>query len=333
MAPAEPSHPLVLLLIALGLLLLPAQQALGQNPSVAEAYPLASTEAVRIMAPRLEREYTYMVTLPLGYAANPDRRYPVLYYTDAPQSIALIAGMYRRMRDAGMGLQDAILVGLGYAMGDSGETSRRRDYTPTPNGDIDARSNMPGQPVVYGEAEPYRQHLAQEAFPELERRYRIDPSQRIYLGHSYGGLFGVHVLLTEPRMFRQYVLISPSLWYDRRLMLARERGYATRHKDLPARALFLVGGAETVPDPDHEPHSRARFQMVEDMGELVRQLQARHYPGLSIEQRVLPGENHASVYVPAVQAGLSWALPGTGRPPHVPCAVPDCRVPFQPQKR
>ena len=308
---------------------------LGAAPAAAEAegahpYPLANTEAIRIESPSLGRAYEMLVTLPFGYAANPERRYPVLYYTDAPQSVALLAGMARRLRDGGMGLEDAILVGLSYAVGDSGETSRRCDYTPTTHGDIDARSNMAGRPVRYGGAEDYRLHLLHEAFPELERRYRIDPERRTYLGHSYGGLFGVHVLLTAPQMFRQYILISPSLWYDRRLMLARARGYAMRHHDLPARVLFLIGGDESVPDPDSEPHSRARFAMVEDMAELVGSLRSGHYPNLVVEQHVLPGENHASVFVPAVNMGLRWALPGPGRPPHIPCAVPGCRLPYQP---
>ena len=298
-------------------------------PLGAEPYPLANTETVRIEAPTLGRAYEYLVTLPPGHAASPERRYPVLYYTDAPQSAALLAGMVRRLRDGGMGLEDAILVGLSYAVGDTGAFSRRRDYTPTPNGDIDARSDMPDRAVLYGEAEDYRRYLAEIALPELERRYRIDPRRRTYLGHSYGGLFGVHVLLTAPEMFRQYVLISPSLWYDRRLMLARERGYAMRHKDLPARILLLIGGEESVPDPDTEPHGRARFAMVEDMEELVRNLRSRHYPSLAVEARVLPGENHASVYVPAANIGLRWAFPGAGRPAHVPCEVPGCRLPFQ----
>lgn len=329
------------LLLAGLLLALPAQAqpvAPAAEPAAdTRPYPLTNTEVFRLPAKALGRDYEYVVTLPFGYADNPDRRYPVLMYTDTPQSVNLITGMHRRLRAGGRGLEDAILVGLGYAVGDTGEYSRRRDYTPTPHGDIDARSDMPGRAVAYGEAEGYRLHLRDELFPELERRYRIDPARRIYLGHSYGGLFGTHVLLTEPTMFQSYVLISPSLWYDRRLMIARERGYATRHKDMPARAFFMIGGEETVPDPDTEPHGASRMAMVEDMAEMVQNLEARDYPGLSVKQQVFPGEDHGSVYVPAVRAGLEWALPGTGKSAHVPCLdaagkpIPHCRMPWAPR--
>lgn len=309
----------------------------AQEPAPPPRYELPNSEALRIPAKALGREYEYVVVLPAGYASRPERRYPVLMYTDAPQSIGLITGMHRRLRASERGLQDAIIVGLGYAVGDSAEYSRRRDYTPTTHGDIDARSDMPGRTVAYGEAEGYRRHLKDEVFPELERRYRIDPAQRVYLGHSYGGLFGMHVLLNEPEMFRKYVLISPSLWYDRRLMIARERGYAMSHKDMPAQVYFMIGGDETVPDPDTEPHGASRMAMVEDLAEMVRNLEARGYPRLSVKQKVFPGEDHGSVYVPAVREGLEWALPGSGKSEHKPCLdaggkpIPHCRMPWAPK--
>jgi len=67
---------------------------------------------IRIPGKALGRDYDYVVTLPFGYADNPGRRYPVLMYTDVPQSLELIAGMHRRLRAGGRGLEDAILVGL-----------------------------------------------------------------------------------------------------------------------------------------------------------------------------------------------------------------------------
>lgn len=298
-------------------------------PAAAEPWPLPRSEVVAIEAPELGRAYRYIVVLPPGYEANPEKLYPALFYTDAPQSTALLAGMVTRLTSGGRGLEPAILVGLGYADGDSGQFSRRRDYTPTPHGDIDAVSDMPGRPVRYGEAEAYRRHLEARVLPELERRFRIDSARRIYLGHSYGGLFGTHVLLTSPGMFHRYVLISPSLWYDRRLMLARERGHATLKRDLPAKALFLIGGEETVPDPDAEPFGSALNAMVEDQEAFVAALRSRRYPSLEVESRVLAGEDHGSVYVPAVRMGLEWALPGTGKPPRTACPPenPTCRYP------
>lgn len=316
-----------------GALLAALAPALAQEPPTPNRYELPSTSVHRIDAQALGRAYDVVVWLPPSYASSPERRYPVLFTTDMPQSLPLLIGLHRRLRASERGLEDAIIVGLGYATGDTGEYSRRRDYTPTPHGDIDAVSDMPGRKVAYGEAEGYRLHLRDEVFPFLEGRYRIDPARRIYAGHSYGGLFGTHVLLTEPAMFQKYILISPSLWYGRRLMIARERGYATRHKDLPAQAFFLIGGEETVPDPDTEPFGSSRMAMVEDMDALTATLKGRNYPSLTVQSRVFPGEDHGSVYPDALRAGMEWALQGSGKRPHTPCDVPGCRMPWSPGKQ
>ncbi|MFN7176073.1 MAG: alpha/beta hydrolase [Thermaurantiacus sp.] len=320
-----------LALLVAALLAVPAGAQPASEPE-APPYALPNTHVHRIRAEALGREYELHVALPPGYHANPDRRYPVLFTTDSPQSFPIIRGIHGRLRGGGAVLEDAIIVGLGYAIGDDGVQSRRRDYTPTPHGDIDARPTM-ARPVVYGEAEGYRLHVRDEVFPFLEARYRIDPERRIYTGHSYGGLFGTHVLLTEPEMFRKYVLISPSLWYGRRVMIARDRAFAMRNRDLPAQLFFMIGSRETVPDPDTEPHSQSRFAMVEDMDELVSNLRSRSYPSLQLEARVIPDEDHASVYFEAIRRGMEWALPGTGRAGHQPCLdeagqpVPFCRWP------
>jgi hypothetical protein len=316
--------------LLLAALLAAAPLAAQEAAPAPKRYELPSTEVHRIEAKALGRAYDIVVWLPPSYASSPDRKYPVLFTTDMPQSLPLILGLHRRLRASERGMEDAIIVGLGYAVGDTGEYSRRRDYTPTPHGDIDAVSDMPGRAVAYGEAEGYRLHLKNEVFPFLESRYRVDPARRIYAGHSYGGLFGTHVMLTDPAMFRKYILMSPSLWYGRRLMIARERGYAMSHKDLPAQAFFMIGGEETVPDPDTEPFGASRMAMVEDMNEIVANLKARNYPSLKVQSRIFPGEDHGSVYPDAIKAGMEWALPGTGKRPHVPCATPGCRHPFQP---
>ena len=319
------------LLLALSLLALPAfAQAEAPAP---KRYELPNTQVLGIHSERLGRDYELYVWLPPSYATSPDRRYPVIFTTDAPQSFPLMTGLHRRLRASERGMQDAIIVGLGYAVGDTGEYSRRRDYTPSIFGDIDARSDMPGRPVKYGEAEQYRLHLKEEVFPFLESRFRIDPAQRIYAGHSYGGLFGTHVLFADPAMFRKYILISPSLWYGRRQMIGQERGYAAGHRDLPAEVYFMIGGEETVPDPDTEPFSQSRMAMVEDMDEMVRMLKSRNYPSLKVQSRIFPGEDHGSVYPDAIRAGMEWAIPGSGKRPHVPCETPGCRLPWSPQEK
>jgi predicted alpha/beta superfamily hydrolase len=95
-----------------------------------------------------------------------------------------------RVGGHGPDLPEVILVGLGYAKGDTPEFSRRRDYTPSLNRDADLRSDMAGRAPAFGEAAGYRHFLADEVFPFIARSYRADMSRKVFAGHSYGAHLG-----------------------------------------------------------------------------------------------------------------------------------------------
>ena len=122
-------------------------------------YVLEDTEVREIRARALHRDYQLFISLPRGYAES-TRRYPVLFVTDANYAFPLIRSIAKRIRNGGEDMEDFILVGLSYAKGETPEYSRRRDYTPTANGDKEAVSDMLSAPPVYGEAEGYRKFIA-----------------------------------------------------------------------------------------------------------------------------------------------------------------------------
>ena len=251
---------------------------------------------------------SYALYLPDGYAANPARTYPVLFVTDAPYAFPLIRSIARRVGDHGDGLRDFVLIGLSYAKGDTPKYSRNRDYTPTPKGPSDAESDMPGHAPLYGEAEGYRRFIAEEVFPFVASHYRVDMHEKIYAGHSYGGLLGVHMLLTDPGMFEHYILGSPSLQFDSRVMFERERAYAASHKDLPADVFMAVGAFESgdaAPPGKRHPSS---VDMVRNVQMFERVLKSRHYPGLHIQSVVIGGEDHLTVFPALITHGLQAML-------------------------
>ena len=240
--------------------------ALAPAPSPAaeatQPYVLSDTEVHVLHAPRLARDYEIDVSLPPSYGSG-QRRYPVVFVTDAPYAFPVTRAIEARIAGHSKELPEFILVGLGYAKGDTGEYSRRRDYTPSARGDRDATSDMPGRPVVYGEAEGYRRFVAEEVFPFIASHYRADMSRKVFAGHSYGSLFGAWVMLTAPEMFDGYVLGSPSLWFDERLLFTRERTFAAAHQDLHARVYLGAGEFEAL-SPKGRPHD-PRYNTDEDM--------------------------------------------------------------------
>ena len=50
--------------------------------------------------------------------------------------------------------------------------------------------------------------------PYLDRRYRTTPL-RVIVGHSLGGLFATYALSHRPELFTGYILLEPSLWWNR----------------------------------------------------------------------------------------------------------------------
>lgn len=264
------------------------------------AYLLKGTEVVPTPSLRLGRDYEAFVSLPADYAQS-TRRYPVLYVTDADYAFPLIRAIANRVDRHGVGLQDFILIGLSYAKGENGAVSRNRDYTPGGAGVRPSPEQASGE---YGQAAAYLQFLREEALPVLERRYRIDPSRRIFVGHSYGALLGLHVLFTQPSLFSHYILGSPSLWFDQHQTFATERRYAAQHKTLAARVRVFIGAEETV------KQGRGR-DMVGDLARFSAQIRQRNYRGLDWASSVLPGEDHATVFPLLITRGLMWALPET----------------------
>ncbi len=271
---------------------------------------LPDTEQREIVSKTLGRTYEVFVSLPRDYRENTSHRYPVLFITDTTYAFPLVRSIARMVGDKGSGLEDFILVGLSYGKGDTPQQSRRRDYTPTPNGPRSATtSDMPGQPVLHGQAEAYRRFIRDEVFPVIASHYRADMARKTFAGHSYGALLGTHMLLTEPTMFQKYILSSPSLWYDQRVMFQREQNYTRQHDDLPAQVFLSVGSYETIKPGATDPRYNSEVDLLGDMRRFEARLQAHGYPGLSVESTVIADEDHLSVYPVAITRGLKWALP------------------------
>jgi predicted alpha/beta superfamily hydrolase len=153
---------------------------------------------------------------------------------------------------------------------------RTRDYTPT--------HTLRGG---YGEAfqrfcggGPAFLELLDERFlPFVDERYRTN-GERALVGHSYGGLFVTWVLLTHPDSFDRYLAVSPSYWYDDRVVFRMEEKVATPRPDLRARVFLTAGALENPP--------RTRFALADDLEAFAEKLSGRGYPGLELEMRLFP---------------------------------------------
>lgn len=265
-------------------------------------YEVPGSEVFDLADGRRAIPYQLFVSLPPSYGTQPDRRYPVVFVTDADYGFPMLRLIGRRMNGEGPRIEEFILIGLSYAKGEDGVVSRRRDYTPTAKGPSTAPPD-----AHHGEALQYRDFLRDTVLPYVDSKWRTQPGRRVYVGHSYGGLLGAQILLTQPKMFSGYVLGSPSLWFDKRHLLREAPALLAKQKALDAKVYMYVGEFEQL-----RP-GVARYQqevdMVGDNRAFADMLRARQFSGLKLQSVVLPDEDHLSVAPRGFTKGLLYLLP------------------------
>jgi len=177
------------------------------------------------------------VYLPPNYAANPNRKYPVLYLLDGQNVFdgarSFIPNLEWRADEAaqrliGAGLIDPIII----VAVDNGNTKRIDEYTPT-------RTERGG-----GEGDKFGQFLTTEVMPFINKTYRTDPlgPKTGLAGSSLGGLITAHLGLKYPTRFGRLGVMSPSVWWDNRVILRTVRGYSGTQR---ARVWIDMGTRES----------------------------------------------------------------------------------------
>lgn len=258
---------------------------------------LASDERRTIRSEALSEDRAFVVALPRSYhdRGNEARDYPVLFVLDAEWHFRSVSAVVDHMSSEGDVIPEMIVVGV-YAQG-----HRARDMTPT--------YSLVGSTGVEkrhleesGGADAFLTFLRHELIPEIDRQYRTRP-YRVLAGHSLGGLFAVHTLTRAPEAFGAYLAIDPSLWWDDEVMVGRAREAFDR-ANLDHTALFLARANTRAPGlPDWETH----FDAIGRFAELVA---SRAPAGLRYADRTFDEDGHASVPLPAVQAGLRHVFDG-----------------------
>jgi predicted alpha/beta superfamily hydrolase len=162
--------------------------------------------------------------------------FPVLYLADGPTYINLVASTMDILA-----LNDRMppLVIVGIA-----NTDRTRDMTPSHADEKNPDGTVHADPTSGG-ADHFVDFIRNELMPEIGRRYRVAPF-KVFVGHSFGGLLAVHILITRPDMFQAYIAASPSLWWDNESTLRQAQDFFAAHAELNKRFFFDLGneGAE-----------------------------------------------------------------------------------------
>jgi uncharacterized protein len=165
------------------------------------------------------RPFHIYVRLPMDYAANPEKKYPVVYLLDG-DTLFPILGANHLFLHFDENLPEAIVVGIAYGSFDPAINRRDYDFSAPA---VDAKANQGGAPAFHA-------FVKKELLPTIESRFRTDPERRILYGNSRGGYFVLWSAFTDPDLFWGRIVSNPSLDPGRELFFSQPA--KARKKDL-----------------------------------------------------------------------------------------------------
>ena len=205
------------------------------------------------------RDYRITVGVPDSYAANPERRYPILYVTDGYWDYKLLKSIVGGLVYDKV-IPEIILVGIGYP-GEAPDYGRLRRWDLTPVSDSPEDDANLGES---GHAAEFLDVLERQIIPFVEGRYRVDSSYRVLGGSSLGGLFALYVMFTKPALFAGVHRAQPGGAVRGRLAASSRGG---------VRQVGQAAGRAPVHD-----RRRKGATVVGPRGEEVRRAAARSAP-------------------------------------------------------
>ena len=250
---------------------------------------IANSEILELPSALTGKQHELIVGLPPSYASEPERSYPVIYlldgYWDFNLVNTLMGGLiYDRVAP------ELIVVGLSYGgQNPSYDRLRGDDYTPT-------RSHPSHSAEPFGGGGGRFLKLIEDSvLPTIERRYRVDPRQRILSGHSLGGLFTLYALFERPELFASFLALSPAVGWDERWLFGREKQFQKEHARVERRVWLSVGDSEW-------PH------FTQACRDFFEQFRASRYAGMALDVKVVEGERHSGVKPESYNRALRFAF-------------------------
>lgn len=176
---------------------------------IKEKRTLTIGETIEFQSKILEENRKFNIYLPNGYSNDSLKTYPVIYLLDGSidEDFIHISGLVQFGSFSWINMiPESIVVGIS-------NIDRKRDFTfPTTN-----KKDKIDFPTT-GESEKFINFIEKELQPLIEEKYNID-SIKTLIGQSLGGLLATEILFKKPELFDNYIIASPSLWWDNESLL------------------------------------------------------------------------------------------------------------------
>jgi predicted alpha/beta superfamily hydrolase len=166
--------------------------------------PFSIGETIEFHSTILDENRALNIYLPNGYSPDSLKKYPVIYLLDGSvdEDFIHIVGLVQFGSFSWIEMiPESIVVGIA-------NIDRKRDFT-FPTNNVKDKADFP----TTGGSEKFIQFIESELQPFIESNYKTD-SVKTIIGQSLGGLLATEILLKKPELFDNYIIVSPSLWWD-----------------------------------------------------------------------------------------------------------------------
>ncbi|WP_026461277.1 alpha/beta hydrolase [Adhaeribacter aquaticus] len=237
------------------------------NPDFIKSFNLSSKET--------GIDYTISIKLPEDYHTSSEI-YHTMYVLDAEQVEEYVSKVCEKTSKE-LNTQNVIVIGIKYQKGNYRDT----DYTPTPTDHGKGGSTK------------FLNFIQKELIPRIESEFRAAPARnkRTILGHSFGGLFGAFALTKHNDLFGNYLLLSPSLFYDNSIVLQYEKEARPIIKRNSQLVVISLGGTEKglIPGNDYLHQHLKSF-----------------YTNTTSYFHLVPGKGHIASRNPSIEKAIKF---------------------------
>ena len=250
----------------------------------------------------LQESREIYIQLPESFNPDSDTKYPVTYILDGDVMLNALHTVHSYY--SGGFMPEMILVGI------SNGEHRTRDLTTS------ELSERRGQAYNQenGGAEKFTQFIESELIPFVEDKYPVT-NYRTLIGHSYGGLFTVNMLLKHTDLFKNYLAIDPSMDWDKQKLL-KESKEILGQKNFNGKSLFVsLGGqlhmADTDITLDNVMKDTTEFTLfARSIIEFSKMIEDNKENKLNFNWKFYPNDLHGTIPLPSIMDGLidifSW---------------------------
>ncbi len=222
-----------------------------------------------VASEELAEKRTLNIYLPEGYDTAVKKKYPVIYLLDgsANEDFVHVCGLvqFLTMIEA---MPQTIVVGIA-------NVDRRRDFT-FPTTVAKDKADYP----TTGSSEKFIRFIENDLQPFIARKYRTNHTTTI-IGQSLGGLLAAEILLKKPTLFSNYIIVSPSLWWDNESLLAKAHALLKALPDNDMKIYLSVGS-----EGDKMEGDAAKFRDL---------LLAQNKKNIQVMFNPMPKENHLTI--------------------------------------